>query len=71
MAETRWLYTIDGKPAYYQTGKYLYSADKSMCEYYYSDDEKYIYPMAGGNAVFYRSDKWVYTMSGKAKFYYG
>ena len=70
MADTIWLYSTNGKPAYYQNGKYLYSADKSTCDYYYDDQGKYVYRMNGGGASSYRSEKWLYTMSGEAKFYY-
>ena len=71
MAGTRWLYSTDGKPAYYQNGKYLYSAGSSACEYYCSEDENYIYKMAGSTVAFHRSGKWLYTMSGEPAFYYG
>jgi hypothetical protein len=67
----RWLYTTDGKPAFYQNGKYLYSAYKNQCEYYADDENKYFYPMDGGGPAFFVNNNWLYTMSGEASFYYG
>jgi hypothetical protein len=68
----RWLYTIDGsKTAYYQQGKYLYSAETTQCEYYKSGE--YIYSLldsSGSRPVFYIRDNNVYSMDGKALYYY-
>ncbi len=68
----RWLYSVDGsKTAYYQQGKYLYSAQTSQCEYYQGG--QYIYSLLDRSAsrpVFYIQNQKVYSMDGKALYYY-
>jgi hypothetical protein len=64
----RWLYTQNKEAAFYQNGKYLYSAKTNQCEYY--EQKGYIYPMNGSDPVFYVRDKWVYTMSSADAYYY-
>jgi hypothetical protein len=65
----RWLYTPNGKPAYYQQGKYLYTAQGGTCEYYEQDG--WFYEMAAGKAAYFVQENWVYTAKGQATFYYG
>jgi hypothetical protein len=47
----KWLYTPNGRPAYYQQGKYLYTAQGGTCEYYEQDG--WFHEVAGGRAAYY------------------
>ena len=44
---TRWLYTPDGKPAYYVKGKWLFSHPDGKPEFYM--EENWIYTREGGS----------------------
>jgi hypothetical protein len=64
-----WLYTPDGKPAFYQREKYLYSADSDECILW--EQGGWYYEMQGGKAAYWRSGKWLYAADGgHAAFYY-
>jgi len=68
MAEDRWLYTTDGKPAYYQREGYVYSAQTHQCEFFVEDG--WFHRMGGGEAAYYTEDNWVYDLKGKPAYYY-
>ncbi len=65
----RWLYTQAGKPAFYQQGKYLYSADTSVCVLWEQDG--WYYEMNGGKPAYWRRENWLYAAdNGQATYYY-
>jgi hypothetical protein len=64
----KWLYDTSGGAAYYQKGKYLYSASTSTCEYWIKG--KYVYAMEGGECIYFIKGKWLYNMKGGGPVYY-
>ena len=66
MAAVRWLYTMDGMPAYYQSGECIYSLSGKP---EFSVAGGRWHSAAGGPAPYYVSDNWVYTLDGKPAFY--
>ncbi len=66
---TRWLYSVDGRAAYYQDGGYI-CANEGACAFSVSDG--WWYAIKGGAAAFYETaDGWIYTCDGKPAFYFG
>ncbi len=62
-----WFYSVDGKPKYYQDGKYIYSAQDNSCALYESNG--WWYQMNGGQPAYYIREKWVYPVDGKPAYY--
>jgi len=54
---TRWLYTPDGKPAYYEEGKWLYSHPDSKPTFYI--EKNWVYTREG-KPSFLIEDNWLY-----------
>jgi hypothetical protein len=63
----RWLYEVDGSPAYYQQGEFLYHARTHTAEYF--QRERWFYAI-GGSPAFFVQDNWLYTTSGIPIYYY-
>jgi hypothetical protein len=68
MAGDRWLYTPQGAPAFYQQGKFLYSAQTNKCEYF--EDSGWIYTI-DGKPAFFIDNGWLFTVSGASAYFYG
>jgi hypothetical protein len=64
----RWMYDKDGKPRFYQNGKYFYSAETHECEYY--EQEGYIYSFKGTGAVFFVREKWWHAIENGTASYF-
>lgn len=67
MAKTRWIYSTEGSPAYYQDGDYIYSKD-GRCEFSVSDG--WWFAIKDGKASYYVADDYVYFPNGKPAFYF-
>lgn len=64
--DARWLYDLNGTPAFLQRGDTIFRGSQSV--YYISDG--WWFPMSGGPGEFYISEGWVFTKSGKQAYYY-
>lgn len=65
---TRWIYSQQGHPVFYQTEQHVYTA---RGEYAFWVSDGWWYNANGGKAAFYVSDGWVFTPTGQAAYYYG
>lgn len=68
MPSTRWIYTHEGRPAFYQEREFIYTTT-GQAEYLVRDG--WWYEVKGGAARYWTQDNWVYTVQGSAAFFYG
>jgi hypothetical protein len=66
---TKWLYTQNGEPAFYQQGEYLYAASDGDCRFV--QKEAWFFEMDSGQALYFQSGEWLFTPDGKPALYYG
>ncbi len=64
---TRWIFTQDGKPAFYNDGGNIYSP-KGARVYWVSDT--WWFRQGDAYPEYYESDGWVFTRQGRPAFYY-
>ena len=64
---TRWIFTEQGKPAYYQATARIYNTEG---KYSFWVDEGWWLRVPDGHPSYYISDDWVFTPDGKPVFYY-
>jgi hypothetical protein len=66
----RWIYTPQGKPAFFQQDEHVYTPDG---RYAYWEDNNWWFRVGDGMASFYMDDdhKWLFTPSGQPAYYYG
>lgn len=65
---TRWIFTPQGQPAYYQTDGHIYT--REGC-YSYRISDGWWFRVPDGQASYYVSDNWIFTRNGKPAYYYG
>lgn len=68
MSSPRWIFSVNGQPAYYQDGEYVYSKN-GTCEFSVSGG--WWHPIRGGAPAYYLSENWIFTSDGKPAFYFG
>lgn len=64
----QWIYSTDGKPAYFQRELYVYEASGEQREFI--NREGCWYSLSDGRLSYTVRESWVYTPAGKPVFYY-
>jgi hypothetical protein len=67
MSDVRWLYKPSGEATHYQVGDNIYRPNGKH-DYYVSGTT--VFDAKTGNAAFYISDNWLFTMDGQQALYY-
>jgi hypothetical protein len=66
MPDARWIFSKDGKPAFYRVADDIFTPNGSR-QYWIS--ETWWHSSSG--PTYYESDDWIFSKDGKPTFYYG